>query len=103
MRVVLFGAGASYGSGTVVPKPPPLGSQLFEVLHRLYASWRSIPEAEAKEFARDFESGMAHVIEKYGMAVAPLMQDMAIFFASFALPTSGDNLYASLLASANRR
>jgi hypothetical protein len=97
MRVVLFGAGASFGSGSVVPTPPPLGAGLFPVLHRLYASWRSIPDDAAKLFVPNFEAGMAAVTEKYSMAIAPLMQDMAIFFAAFGMRPEDDNLYLRLL------
>lgn len=103
MRVILFGAGASYGSGIVAPTPPPLGASLFRVLRRLYSSWRSIPEDTAGAFERHFEDGMQTVIDKHGFAIAPLMQDMAVFFAGFGLPASGDNRYTKLLRAAAGR
>lgn len=97
MRVVLFGAGASYGSGSVAPRVPPLGVELFPALRRLYQHWRAIPAAEAELFATDFEAGMAEVIEKYGMAVAPLMQEMAMFFSVFGIQRESDNRYRRLI------
>ena len=30
--VILFGAGASYGSGHVLPQAPPLGAELYDAL-----------------------------------------------------------------------
>ena len=103
MRIVLFGAGASHGSGTVAPKPPPLGQGLFDALQRLYASWRGVPAAEVERFRANFEEGMAAVIENYGMAVAPLMQDMAVFFSMFSLPEGANNRYVEMLRSVSSR
>src|SRR5881396_1415673 len=40
MHVILFGAGASYGSGAVHPEPPPLGDQLFDLLARAFLASR---------------------------------------------------------------
>lgn len=101
MRVVLFGAGASAGSGDVHPRVPPLGPELFAALRRLYGTWRSIPDGMAKVFDSDFEKGMAEIIEKHGFAVAPLMQEMATFFAIFVIPDRGSNRYVSLLKRLN--
>ena len=103
MRVVLFGAGASYGSGSVAPKPPPLGADLFPALRKLFPTWRSIPEAEAALFAADFEEGMAQIIERYGMAVGPLMQEVATFFSIFDLDATAQNLYRDLITAARGR
>src|SRR5688572_22239033 len=103
MRVVLFGAGASFGSGAVLPCPPPLGAELYRVLRRLFAAWRSIPEVEAGQFVPNFEVGMGSVIEKYGMAVPPLMQDMAVFFAGFGISAGADNLYWRVLRDSGER
>lgn len=97
MNVILFGAGASYGCGGIEPKPPPLGADLFSVLRRLYDTWRSVPEECSSHFAKNFELGMAQVVEKYGFAVAPLMQEMAIFFSIFRPVSSIENLYRGLV------
>ena len=103
MRIALFGAGASFGSGMVLPRPPPLGADLFPVLRRLFVTWRSIPESDAGLFVPNFELGMGSVIEKYGMAVPPLMQDMAILCAGFGLSAGTDNLYWRILADSSTR
>jgi len=99
MRIVLFGAGASFGSGHVYPKPPPLGMDLFPALRGLYAAWREVPETLANLFQKSFEAGMAEVIEKHGFAIAPLMQGMAIFFSIFTITRDAQNRYVSLLQS----
>ncbi len=96
-RIVLFGAGASYGCRDVFPRNPPLGNHLFPALQRLYPGWRSIPDEAVELFEDNFEEGMAKVIEKYGMAVGPLMQEMAIFFSIFSIPTQNQNLYVDLI------
>lgn len=98
-RLVLFGAGASFGSGDVQPRTPPLGADLFTALQKLYPTWRSIPENAAVAFSEDFEGGMHRVIEHYGFAIGPLMQEMAIFFSIFGIPQDGDNRYVNLLHS----
>jgi hypothetical protein len=101
-RIVLFGAGASYGSGEVLPRVPPLGPDLFEALSRLYPNWRSIPTNLANLFESNFEVGMAEIIEKHGFAIAPLMQEMAIFFSIFNLPNANENRYERLLGSTDK-
>ncbi len=55
--VILFGAGASYGSERI--GMPPLGANLFEALRRFNPSgWGSIGEPFATKFREDFEAGM---------------------------------------------
>jgi hypothetical protein len=103
MRFVLFGAGASYGCGDVLPKKPPLGRDLFPVLRRIYPTWRSIPQETSALFETHFESGMADVIERYGFAVGPLMQEMAIFFSIFYISERADNRYIRILENAKGR
>jgi len=94
MKVVLFGAGASFGSGEVNPTIPPLGKDLFDVLARLFPStWGQVPVGVRAELRRNFEEGMGTLIERHGFAVAPLMQRMAIFFSRFGLTTGSNNLY----------
>lgn len=103
MKVILFGAGASHGAGDTLPVPAPLGRDLFPALARLFpGSWGQIPEEAAALFADDFEAGMATVAEKYGLAVGPLMQKMAIFFSWFTAGNEGSNLYFRLFSEAYR-
>ena len=46
---------------------------------------------------------MADLIKDQGAAVAPLMQEMAVFFSMFGVPASGKNRYRSLLAAAKEQ
>lgn len=95
--VFLFGAGASFGAGSIVPERPPLGASLFQELRRTApGSWGALPTELAAAFAQDFESAMAEVSQRYGEAVAPLMRDMAVYFVQFR-PASADCLYATLV------
>lgn len=44
--IVLFGAGASYGAGSVLPSIPPLGSSLYQELSSMFpATWGSLPSS----------------------------------------------------------
>lgn len=109
-RLVLFGAGASYGSSGIVPCSPPLGKELFPVLRRAFpASWGSFSEELEIAFREHFEIGMIALLAKYPKAVqrlepgAPsphaLMQDLARFFLTFELaPGYGDSYSRFLIA-----
>lgn len=94
MNIVLYGAGASFGSGKVEPAVPPLGNDLFDVLSRLFpTSWGKIPKDLSLVFRDNFEHGMEQIIQSNYSAVNLLMQKMAIFFADFNLSDNGNNLY----------
>jgi len=103
LRIVLFGAGASYGCGDVTPRNPPLGRNLFNTLQKIYKNWRSIPGEAANQFSLNFEEGMANVIDQFGFAVGPLMQEMALFFSIFHMPSDGNNRYYDILELAEER
>ena len=94
-NVILFGAGASLGSGEVVPKPPPLGSDLFRVLRRLFPGvWSRLSAEHIAELERDFEAGMQRVGRENSHALPPLQRAMASFFFDFV--PGNDNLYRRL-------
>ncbi|MCI0339534.1 MAG: SIR2 family protein [Planctomycetales bacterium] len=61
-----------------------------------------MPADEVALFRDNFEDGMNAVLQKFGMAVAPLMQEMAVFFSIFAIPASGENRYVTLLERARK-
>lgn len=103
MRAVIFGAGASFGSGEVFPKPPPLGSGLFPALRRLYPTWRSVPNEVSGLFEKHFELGMAEIISNYGFSVGPLMQEMARFFSIFGMNSDSRNYYRNFVQSIGSR
>ncbi len=97
MNLFLFGAGASFGSGQVDPCPPPLGSDLYSALKRIYPiTWGSFDSNLQSKFNTNFENGMAELIETNSHAIPPLMQQMAIFFSRFGLTNNNDNLYKNL-------
>lgn len=97
-RVILFGAGASYGNGDVVPERPPLGNRLFDELVRCFPqSWGAMPTEVADAFRANFEQGMALVWERHSQATASLMQHMALYFVQFRPKTVGTTLYCRLV------
>lgn len=56
-NVILFGAGASYGSDN--SGIPPLGNNLFSELARFNPhGWGALPSEFRKVFNNDFEQGM---------------------------------------------
>lgn len=103
--IFLFGAGASYGSGGILPEPPPLGFQLYKILQENYpASWGSFPkeidQAFSSNSSNDFEQGMQVIYENYGEAIPSLMREMAIYFIQFR-PHNCATLYDRLINDLN--
>ncbi len=95
--VFLFGAGASYGAGDIIPEPPPLGKDLYQTLAAEFpGSWGGLPKALRREFMSDFERGMAILYAHYSMAVSRLMRELAAYLVQFR-PHSGRSLYCELL------
>jgi len=98
MNLILFGAGATYGSGEVLPTPPPLGNHLFSALARLFPlTWGQVSGETKSLFKTNFEHGMAKIISDHSHAIAPLMQHMAIYFSRFSLRRESDNLYIKFI------
>jgi len=90
-NLILFGAGASYGSDTV--GTPPLGGQLFDELQRFNPdAWGTISGDLATEFRADFEQAMKLVAPH---ALAPLQRAMAAFF--FRYQPAASNRYVQLV------
>jgi len=98
MHVILFGAGASYGSGAVHPEPPPLGDQLFDLLTRAFpASWGALPNDHQARFRESFELGMGALLATGSHAVPPMMQEFAILFSRYQ--SRPGNAYSLLVES----
>lgn len=94
-NVILFGAGASFGSGEVSPKPPPLGADLYRVLRRLFPTvWGALSDEQVTELQGDFEAGMQRVGRENPHALPPLQRVMASFFFDFYPGSS--NIYRQL-------
>jgi hypothetical protein len=98
MNVILFGAGASYGAGDILPERPPLSNQLFQELARCFpGSWGSLPTEVARLISENFEKGMALLWERFSPSVPALMQHMAIYFVQFRPRSPGTTLYCRLV------
>jgi hypothetical protein len=93
----LFGAGASYGAGSILPEKPPLGFQLFNELKKLYKStWGSLPNEINILFEQNFEFGMKEIWKLHSHSIAPLMQNMSEYFIAFR-PVNNSSLYCKLI------
>ncbi len=103
-RAFLFGAGASYGAGYILPAAPPLGNTLYDILAREYpGNWGPnsfIGSRYAAGLRTNFEETFTneiaprfppiHIVECYC--------DVAHFFSRFSLEGKGKDLYSRLLA-----
>lgn len=97
--IFLFGAGASYGAGGVLPERPPLGYQLYPILERIYpGTWGGLPKNIKEAFyeGANFELGMKLIYEQIGSSIPILMRDMAIYFIQFR-PYNKSTLYCRLI------
>ena len=103
MNVMLFGAGASFGAGDIVPERPPLGKQLFGELARYSRStWGSLPRDVDAAFREDFEGGMEVLWTRHSQMVGVLMQQMALYMVQFRPRDPGSTLYCSLAREIKR-
>ena len=95
--VFLFGAGASYGCGGVVPEQPPLGAQLYSCLRSSYpSSWGALPAHIKSQISTDFELGMQLIYDELGFAIPSLMREMAVYLIQFR-PYKRSTLYDRLI------
>ncbi|MCP9831872.1 hypothetical protein KBZ14_06065 [Synechococcus sp. HJ21-Hayes] len=79
MKVILFGAGASFGS-ELEGRVPPLGEQLFDELAKFAPdTWGSLLPPWPERFRDNFEAAMSSFLIK-GDFAAPYQWDMADFF-----------------------
>ena len=100
--ILLFGAGASYGSLGMV-KRPPLSACLFDELYNEYPmTWRTISGDLVSIFKKDFEEGMGRLYQegeaKHEYNVAKILKDMAIYFSKFKIDNTDINLYSRLIS-----
>jgi len=102
--VILFGAGASYGPGHVLPQAPPLGVNLYDALAAQYPKdWGSeshLGKMWASQLRDDFERTMyEEVLPK--VSSLPLLEwhrRVAEFFATYRVDGSGQDMYSLLLS-----
>jgi len=92
--LILFGAGASFGSDA--QGTPPLGRHLFDALGKYSPStWAKIQAEEAESFRDDFEQGMRAYADAHPSDVDRLQRAMAGYFFTFQ-PTRS-SLYVRLV------
>jgi hypothetical protein len=89
--LILFGAGASYGSQE---NGPPLGDSLFAALQQFGRSWGELQPYLAMLFKGDFEAGMTATAQAFPNAISIMQREMAAFF--FQYQPSSANLYRRL-------
>lgn len=100
MITVIFGAGASYGSGRCYPKNPPLGNYLFDDLVKLKRAFYRLPEGSKAVFKTEgFEAGMA-TIANDSRIINPLQKELACYLSSFS--TTQENAYVRLFSKLRR-
>ena len=94
MITLIFGAGASYGSGMTHPYNPPLGNRLFEKLVSLNGAFSNIPESARRIFENDgFEDGMA-TISNDSRVINQLQKEIACYLSKFQV--TSNNAYSRL-------
>jgi len=106
--VLLFGAGASFGSGGLW-KRPPLSKDLFESLFNEYpGTWGQLPPEIRMSFedtgrGTDFERGMGRLYECQINGeitnLAELLKDMGRFFCHFSIARYDNNQYYKILTT----
>ena len=87
--LILFGAGASQGSGECIPEKIPLGSELInKMIDRNPGLWghKRQDQIDVKSTGKtSFEQMMDEHIEK-GFDVVPYQKDLAAYFSLFEAP-----------------
>jgi len=66
-------------------------------------TWGALPPDLQAGLTDDFEMAMDGLCESQGHLVAPLMQDMAVFFAGFGLRADRSDSYSRLIAELHKR
>ncbi len=92
-NMIVFGAGASFGSDS--SNVPPLGTALFdELVSSCPNTWGKIKSGLARLLKDDFERGMEQLSNQNPHSMAPLQRAMAEYF--FRFTPSQNNLYLKL-------
>lgn len=84
--LILFGAGASFGSGDVEPCCPPLGNGSDGLFARLEAAGgqaATLPDDIKTLFREDFEKGMAQFYEYADGDIMQFQRELAAYLARF--------------------
>lgn len=96
-NITLFtGSGASFGSGSVLPYPPPLGYHLYNELEQFAPDIMSnITKIVGDENKFDFETKMHEIMESKKINASVLNAVIASYFARFRLGMF-ENYYVEL-------
>jgi hypothetical protein len=95
VKLILLGAGASYGSGPTEPYAPPLGNTLFNELEKRGGISAAVPDEIKEQFRSDFEKGMAAYTDFTNDNTIGFQRELAHYLASFS-PLDG-NTYVELI------
>lgn len=94
MITLLFGAGASFGSGRCHPSQPPLGDHLFPELLKLNGAFASLTDSQKEIFCKQgFEAGMA-TIANDSRIINLLQKELACYISGFVIQP--ENAYSKL-------
>lgn len=87
MRLILFGAGASYFDEGIFPYSPPLGNQLFQKIIEENPLILNILDNEEIHIFKEmgFEEGIKNLFDKISPNSWELMRTMGSFFTKFRL------------------
>lgn len=94
--IFIFGAGASYGSGSCFPGQPPLGRDLLTAMRKAGGIASTIEGDLLKEFNDDPEKGMVRFFQERNEDTAQLLREMAAFLAKYEI--GDDNNYLKLIS-----
>lgn len=94
-RIVLLGAGASFGSGDVSPFPPPLAAQLFDELASRSGAASALPKELKASFRENFEEGMSEYFNRTDGDVQNFQRELALYMLEFE--PGADNIYVRLI------
>lgn len=102
--VILFGAGASFGAGHVLPTQPPLGPGLYDALATGYPKeWGAQSHLAfwADKLRHDFERTMFDevLIRVDSLSLLEWHRCVSTFFAKFQVDDSGLDMYSRLLTA----
>jgi hypothetical protein len=101
--VILFGAGASYGAGHVLPQATPLGADLYDALAVQYPrEWGSashLGKMWGTQFRADFERTMGEEVlpRVSSLTLLEWHRRVAEFFGRYRLEEGGLDRYSQLL------
>ena len=97
-NLIIFGAGASFGSQNY--NAPPVGNNLFDELVKVSPNgWGGLDKQLSQVFQNDFEDGMSKIEKKSHQTLIRMQKTLSAYFVTFK-PTNS-NLYLKLARRIN--